>query len=467
MIGRMRPLALRRRPQSRALSASSSAEVDLMATLAGHEWGFDAGRVFTDTSGITPASADGDTVAYATDTSGNGRHLTQSTAASRPVWSRVAGRGALGNQTGSSRFMATGSFLATPSFNTSFTIYWVGERAQPDAGTLDVCLGLPSTGSGNFIGFDRTSTPSERVDFFTTALTPSATTRYRTWTSANRVAVMVRYNGTTKTIRVFSPQGEESTDYAATGNVGFTGALKLGDAPTAGFHFIGLHCAANLYSAYHDDETVDAAFAHLQTKWMAEPAAGAVSTGAGTKVVVCDGNSLTQGVGETEYPEQLATLLGAGWDLTNLGRGSYTTGMMNVDAETRVDALWDSSAAKNVCVAWEMTNDRYFNGTVLSIERRMRDYVLRRRAKGWYVIVPTILPRTGAGTPAGFEADRGTLNTWLLAGSSGANAVVDLTGNANLSDSTNVTYFNADKVHLTTAGAAEVAAAVRTAVEAA
>jgi hypothetical protein len=114
-----------------------------------------------------------------------------------------------------------------------------------------------------------------------------------------------------------------------------------------------------------------------------------------------------------------------------------------------------------------MTNDRYFHGTVLSIERRMRDYVLRRRAKGWYVIVPTILPRTGAGTPAGFEADRGTLNTWLLAGSSGANAVVDLTGNANLADSTNVTYFNADKVHLTTAGAAEVAAAVQTAVEAA
>lgn len=438
-----------------------------MATLPGHEWGFDAGRVFTDVTGTTAPTADGDTIAYATDTSGNGRHLTQSTAANRPLWSTIAGRGALGNQTGGQRFMSTASFLATPSFNTSFTFYWVGERGQDSAGGLDACLGMPQSGSGNFLGFDRNSTPSERVDCFTNALTPNSTTRYRAWTNGNRVAVMVRYNGSTKTIRVYSPQNEETTDYAATGNVGMTGSLKLGDAPTAGFYFVGLHCAANLYSAVHTDEEVDTAFAHLNAKWMQEPSAGPFSSGAGTKVVVCDGNSLTQGVGETEYPEQLATLLGAGWNLTNRGRGSYSTGMMNIDAEARIDALWSATAAKNVCVAWEISNDLFFNGTNLSAERRFRDYVMRRRAKGWYVVVPTVLPRTGASTPAGFETARGVLNTWLLAGSSGANAVVDLTGNANLSDSTNTTYFNADKVHLTTAGAAEVAAAVQTAVEAA
>lgn len=455
----------RRKPGTGMRGFTPTVQPDIFTTLPGHMWGIDGDFVSTSLTAYLPPTANGQTIARGFDTSGNNRDVTQTTAGSRPLWSRINGRGAYGSQSGTNRFMASTSFL-NASFDRSFTLYWVGERGQSAATTLAAAISLPSTSNGVFIGADRTTAPLERIDAFTQNLA-SNSDRYRTFDDASTLAVVMRYNGRKKSIRVYAPNYDQTTEYLVTGAMGLNGTIRIFESVAAGNRWVGTMFGASLHNVCHSDGEVEQALAYIRKRWMQDPIPTGFSVGSGTKNVLCDGNSLTAGVGETEWPEQLATSLGAGYNVTNQARGSFTTGMMNIDAEERVDDNFDPDAEKNILVFWEGSNDLFFNGTELATERRMRDYILRRKAKGWYVINCTIIPRNGVSTPAGFDTLRLAVNTWINAGSSGAHAIADLAAVANLSDPNDTTYFNADKVHLTTAGAAEVEAVVEPLVTAA
>jgi hypothetical protein len=199
----------------------------------------------------------------------------------------------------------------------------------------------------------------------------------------------------------------------------------------------------------------------------------------GNGILIFDGNSLTNsgadggyGTGG-KYPEKLienapwstTELFGQPGDLSatcangcvvyNFGINGQTTQAMIDDGVSQIDSLYDAGKKCGV-VAWEMSNDLYFNGSVANAEARFQEYCEDRQAAGFYVIVITATTRDWGGSPAtspggdsvsAFNAKIPTLNTWLRANyTSFADKLIDLDTDVRLTDHTNSTYFF-DMVH--------------------
>lgn len=183
-------------------------------------------------------------------------------------------------------------------------------------------------------------------------------------------------------------------------------------------------------------------------------------------LVICDGNSLTLGLFSStghDYPSVLSNLLGYGWSKFNFGVGGQTTEQMNADAATQVDPLFQSSGRTlQIVVFWEGRNSMVPTGgneTPAQSYSATTTYVQGRRAAGFKVIVCTIIDDQGS-DDAGFTANQIAYNNLAVANTAGADLIVRLDQDSRLSDATNATYFNADKIHLTDAGYAVVAALV-------
>jgi lysophospholipase L1-like esterase len=150
----------------------------------------------------------------------------------------------------------------------------------------------------------------------------------------------------------------------------------------------------------------------------ADPADPPQPAPAMTVVLAFDGNSLVAGygVGEESSFAALATL-----DALQPPRAVYhnfsvsgqTTEQMNADAAREVDAKIDPTLGPNVLVVWEGTNDLYFGATADEAYEHLARYCRERRAAGWKVVLLTILPRGGPGTPADFEQRRQAVNARL------------------------------------------------------
>ena len=125
-----------------------------------------------------------------------------------------------------------------------------------------------------------------------------------------------------------------------------------------------------------------------------------------------------------------------------------TNGAANIDSKI-------IPGGRNVLTVWGGVNDALVGGqTAATIYANLADYCNTRRAAGWRVVICTEIDAQGAlQNAAGWH---GTiwpaLNALIMADHSFADAVVDLGADARLADATNVTYFNADKVHLIEAG---------------
>lgn len=199
-----------------------------------------------------------------------------------------------------------------------------------------------------------------------------------------------------------------------------------------------------------------------------------------SKLLVCDGNSLTAGNQSStgyDYPCQLQALLSTDYEVANFGVSGQTTPDMSGDAASQIDPLYSSSNAGNVLVAWEGTNDLYFNAGATDAYDHLVSYCQARRSAGFRVYVGTIIPRgvwPGTSTIPGdaatqeatFESWRATVNANLRANwSSFADGLVDFAADARLSDYNDTTYF-ADKIHMTDTGYAIVAGLVRDAIAA-
>lgn len=186
--------------------------------------------------------------------------------------------------------------------------------------------------------------------------------------------------------------------------------------------------------------------------------------------VVCwTGDSLHAGYGAstTALP---AALMDADWlgtvDVPNIavpGQGVVTSnggvgGTLVTTDKAKLDPLL-AGRSTAVLVVLCGTNDLANLEAPATVIAGLWSYCDARRAEGWRVVVCTLIDRTDAAVSwfqATFDARRATINAAINADwASHADALADYAANANLGAagaSANTTYFQADKVHLTSTG---------------
>lgn len=184
--------------------------------------------------------------------------------------------------------------------------------------------------------------------------------------------------------------------------------------------------------------------------------------------VVTDGNSLST---TTTYQPPLLTLLGTTYSIDSFGVGGQTTVGMTADAVTQIDPYiaFGAYAARGALIAWEGTNDIAVDDADLAtMQSRWSTYFAARAAAGWNtngnkLIAMTIIAR---GTFSGAQATRAAdFNTWLRANySTYATHLVDLAADSRMQNSSDLTYYNVDTVHLTATGYSVVADLIKAAV---
>lgn len=175
------------------------------------------------------------------------------------------------------------------------------------------------------------------------------------------------------------------------------------------------------------------------------------------------GDSLTEGwAGATPYPTALQTYWtgGKSWNTgiatqvlgapatTNNGTGQY-----DVIKNHKPDATFYT---KCLLFVWFCTNDLAGGTSAADCYTSLLSYWAAARADGFKVIAFTIPPRADAAFSAADETERQALNSSILGDATKYDAVVDA---ATLFPNPNdLTYFNADKVHLNSTGNATLAA---------
>ncbi len=191
-----------------------------------------------------------------------------------------------------------------------------------------------------------------------------------------------------------------------------------------------------------------------------------------TVQIIFDGDSLTSGTGSTDgqnYPFQTLSALNANAAVFchhNDGTAGHEVSAMAASASANIDKRF-KAGLNNIVVCWGGTNDLYFEASAETVYGRIVNYCQARRNAGFKAVVATILPRSNAGTPAGFNAARLTLNTSIRDNwATFADALADLAANATIGDAgdeQNIIYYT-DLVHMTNAGYAIVAGIVKDAI---
>jgi len=181
--------------------------------------------------------------------------------------------------------------------------------------------------------------------------------------------------------------------------------------------------------------------------------------------LVCTGDSITdgshgsQGVRATEeYPSQLQKLRPELLVINNGKWGAW------IGRQLPVEALFKPGATLVVFVG---TNDLSSGRTGEQAGKFLAAYCQKRRAEGWRVYVATTLPRgfqQPSETTVDFEPRRQELNARVRANYADfADGLIDFAADSRIGDAGDEmdrTYFLADQVHLTAAGAAVLAECV-------
>lgn len=189
-----------------------------------------------------------------------------------------------------------------------------------------------------------------------------------------------------------------------------------------------------------------------------------LSVAATNSPLVFKGTSITLGGtnGATPWVNQLTLNTNDGWTVTNIGQGGETLGLM-LQQEQQVDQLYTAQSPLATTMIEAGTNDLCLTTPAASIWptfNALRQYIRRRKAVGWRVIVAPMLPR---GNNAGCDAVANLYNAQIRAQWKvmGADAFSDYAADPLLGANgawSNATYYNsADLTHPTTAGNALIA----------
>lgn len=155
------------------------------------------------------------------------------------------------------------------------------------------------------------------------------------------------------------------------------------------------------------------------------------------------------------YPTQLGAFLGL--TIANLGiNGEQSAGVLATEVPTAIGLF--VPGVTNIALVEIGRNDLAGGpGNLGTLQANVIAIVAALQGAGYSVIVLTMTPSNFAGQPASFPADRDTYNAWLLAGSSGANAVCNSGEDPLLANTADLTYYQADQLHMTTPGYGVVA----------
>lgn len=152
--------------------------------------------------------------------------------------------------------------------------------------------------------------------------------------------------------------------------------------------------------------------------------------------------------GANSYPDKLQTDLGSGYFVAKFGKGGET--LYNLNSYLTGGVYPAFTRVGDICCVLMGSNDLTSSRTAVQIEGYLTTMWAFWRGKGCKVVAATIHNRTTFTAP--MQAERATLNTWILGQTDKWDAVADLAAQAELSDPLNATYFS-DGVHPTAAGA--------------
>jgi hypothetical protein len=162
----------------------------------------------------------------------------------------------------------------------------------------------------------------------------------------------------------------------------------------------------------------------------------------------------------------MAASLGSAWGFLNYGVNGQTVTQMAADAATQIDAQRYSRPA-NILGAWGGVNDIIAGKSAAALYAEYAAYCEARQAAGWEVLAFTQHSWRYLGVDR--DAVIAAFNALVIANwTTFADGLVDLSAEPNIGPPgsySNLTYYNADGVHLTAAGDALVAALVKTAVQ--
>lgn len=208
--------------------------------------------------------------------------------------------------------------------------------------------------------------------------------------------------------------------------------------------------------------------------YLAHPAMWATTLGPGDVAVVArkagllffEGDSRTKGT-TSPYPTQMmarSEIVAKNYGWSNIGVSGQTVADMSADAATQVDAQRRAVLGRNIVAVWGGVNDAAAGADAATIYARLKSYWAGRRLAGYRVIACTEIDAQDASRNAvsWHSTLYPALNTLIKSDPSLYDALADLGADARLQDATNLTYFNADKVHLTDAGYGVVAGIVAT-----
>jgi lysophospholipase L1-like esterase len=189
--------------------------------------------------------------------------------------------------------------------------------------------------------------------------------------------------------------------------------------------------------------------------------------------IVFEGDSLTAGLGltdafENRWTQQFARLCDSQPKMNNVASSGHS--LEQVLAE--VDDLYgvndliskNTDYTNEIAILWCGSNDLWEDRTEQQITDDIDAWLASVNLNGATTVICTLIARTDLSAPQ--EALRLVINTYIL-NTAVADYTVDLASRTELSDSTDLTYFQADGTHINTSGAAVVADEVFTVLEAA
>jgi hypothetical protein len=240
----------------------------------------------------------------------------------------------------------------------------------------------------------------------------------------------------------------------STGNFQLGGAAAAGSAFGTATYIIGQIYYALFYSRALTTAEIAANVAAVTTAMQQRQVAGALAvtqTTNGTNNYVADGDSITAGIGTTEYPFNV-TLNGTWAAISRAWTATPTSAMMLGGGATSPDILFQSTAAQNVLTAAIGTNDLRAGTLVPVLEENLVAYARARRALGWKLVlgtIPTSTPTSNDFTDANKDLYNNYLRqNWTLF----ADGLADFAADPNFGADgvyTNSTYFQSDNIHPT------------------
>ena len=414
--------------------------------------------LWQNTSGTTPVTTTGQSVARWNDLSGNSRNLTQSTVAAQPLYHATGlnGRPAISfaSNPGDWNYMLTSSFLGA-GYDTLFSLFFIGTQSGSDF-RVAIDANNNRAGLGENDGYQDNTL---RANQFSNSQLTSDGGFVRLGIqrlpndNSNIRSVGMSYNGST--LRIMS-NGRVSYR-SATGNLGLSGSLSVGNLLTpSDSSWQGMIGIIYLFNASCTELQMRQMCHYLLEQYdLTIPWAN--------KSIFYIGDSLTAGAGPEgvhSYPRQMADDLESYlYSHDNISQGGADIATLDSYGVTRYFPYINSYNSKNIGILWSGTNDiAVLTNTPNQIVDVYKTWCNNARSAGMdKIIVGTALPRAGFADISQIEVRREAFNTILKnRWTEFADALADPASDSRIglaSSPYDPAYYDPyDRVHMTTAG---------------